>query len=170
MKIHGMTVAPPEPVTIPIPRLDSEGREYFIELRLAPVLDYTEFEEMCPPPKVPMKRDPQGVETPDLTPEYKKMVSDRLTLQVDYMVLKSLSATDGLVWDTVDMKDPATWGNFGKEMEEAGFSALEVTQIMNKITSISGMNPKNMEEARKRFLALKQAEKLSEQNSLQEEQ
>ena len=162
MKIHGMKVEPPKPITIPIPRINEKGEEYFIEIRIAPVLDFTEFEKICPPVEPKMKTDPSGVSTPVFDAEYKKDMSARIMLQVSWMAIKSLEATEGLEWETVKMDDPSTWEKYPEEMRESGFSYTEISHLVDQITSLSGVNTHNMDEARKRFLALKQAQKPSE--------
>ena len=68
------------------------------------------------------------------------------------MFLKSLSATEDLEWETVDMSDPDTWGNFAEELD-AVFTPAEQSAITDIVMSACGFNQDKIEEATRLFIA-----------------
>ncbi len=155
MRIKGKKIEGPNIEIIVIPR--GEGDD--IILRAEAVLDMSQFEELCPLPKPPRKKVPPGIEVPDLEdPEFKRQVEEHGTLRTYFMFVKSLSATEGLEWDTIKLGDPSTWKNFHQELTASGFSEVEIARITNGIVSANCLNEDRVEEARQRFLAGQRAE------------
>ena len=72
------------------------------------------------------------------------------------MFIKSLLATDGLQFDTVDMSQPMTWANWQKELS-AVLSTGELSAVIDIILEANGLNDKKIEAATKSFLAGQQA-------------
>ena len=148
MKLKGQTVKAPEPITIVIPR---EGEDDII-LMAAAVLDDSEFLKICPEPVPPTKVIPGEPDQPFLDdPTFKAKVEEHNQRSVDWMFIKSLSATEGLEWDTVDLNDPGTWANYREELGTV-FSKGEVAHIISKVMLANAMDQSRLEEAHKVFM------------------
>jgi hypothetical protein len=149
VKINGKTVTRPEPTVVVIPR----GQEEFV-FQAQAVTDFEEFERLCPQPEPGMKMLPGGAQVKNTAdPKYQKLFREWQTNRSHWMILTSLSATDGLEWSKVKMDDPETWKHYIKELEDAGFSAVEVAALMDAVTDANGLNQRKIDEATKRFLA-----------------
>lgn len=148
MRIQGQEIKGPNEELIVIPRGDSQ-----IVMKARAVLDYTDFEKLCPEPKAPMILRPGGVKEQnfkDVT--YVAAVRQRITKQTYYMFIKSLEATPGLEWETINMSDPSTWLNFEKELETSGFSSIERNLITRAVLIANNLDEQKIEEARQRFI------------------
>lgn len=151
MKIRGKTIQPPRVKTIAIPREDDEGNPDDVIFQCHAVLDFDEFDALCPRPKPPLVT-PVG-KTPyadDANPAYLKKVEDYSEKRSNWMILKSLEATEGLEWDSVDMKDPETWANYKKELETL-FTPREVDEIVMGVFDANIPNEQRQKEALERF-------------------
>lgn len=158
MKIKGKKIEGPGVEYVVIPRPDSED----IPFACAAVLDFDEFDKLCPMPDPPMVTRPGGIQTPDVEDEdYQKLLSEHGEKRIDWITLKSLEATKDLEWETVNMQDPKTWKNFEEELKQAGFSFMEVIHIRNGVLSVNSFDDAKMKEARERFLAGLQKEQKS---------
>lgn len=150
MKIKGRKISERNIVTLAIPRANGED----IILKFAAILDYSEFDAVCPMPMPGSKILKGGVKAPDFdSPRYKAQITDYSKKKTDWMVLKSISVTDGLEWESVDMADCSTWGNFNKEMTDAGFSDVELMRIIGAVSEANGLSEAKIKEAMDRFLA-----------------
>lgn len=148
MKLHGVQFEGPTVEIVPIFR---NGKEVIISAQA--VLNYSEFDAVCPRPKPPEIMRPGGIKEADLTNQnYLKALDEWSMHRTEWLYLKSLSATPGLEWDTVDMTKPNTWGNYEEEMKKS-FTDAERVRIMNAVLAAQGLNNDRIEEARKRFLA-----------------
>lgn len=149
MKVNGKSVQPPEPSVVVIPR----GGEEYVFMAKA-VTDYAECDRVCPEPKPPGRVLPGGTQVTDTSsPEYQKARREWLINRSHWLILKSLSATEGLEWAKVDMEKPETWKEYISELEAAGFSGLEVTALVDAVHDANGLNQRKIDEATKRFLA-----------------
>lgn len=145
-KIEGMNIA-----TIVLPRENGTS----IILKAQAVVDYDDFDKLCPTPKPPV-RVMKGTteEIPVLNdPKYLKELDDWAEKKSVWTTLKSLEATDGLEWETIDMDDHTTWLNFFKEIADSGITPAEYSYIQQKVMDVCGMNTKYLEEATESFLA-----------------
>lgn len=150
MKIKGKTIEGPGVEYVVIPRPDSED----IVFTCAAVLDFDEFDKLCPLPDPPMVLRPGGIQTPDVEDEgYQKLISEQGIKRIDWLTLKSLEATEGLEWETVNIQEPATWKNYHDELKQAGFTFMEIAHIRNGVISVNSFDDRKMKEARERFLA-----------------
>lgn len=148
MKINGQKIDGPAPEVVVIPRGDSE-----LVIKAKPVLDFESFEKINPVPIPPKKMFPGGVESVNVEdPTYKKKLEDWAQQKSDWMILQSLSATEGLEWENVDVSDPKTWKNFREELSQT-FTPGEVAKIIEIVMVACGLNQDKIEEATKRFLA-----------------
>lgn len=149
MKMHGKKVNAASEEVVVIPRRDEE----FV-FKARAVLDYEEHDKLNPIPQPPTRLLPGGIKQQNVeSPDYKKKLSAWSARKYHWMVLKSLTlGTDWLEFETVDMSKPDTWANYGKELEEAGFSNVEVARIQEIVMDACGLNQSKIDEATKRFL------------------
>lgn len=167
MKIQGKKIEGPNIEICVIPRGEGEN----IVFRCQAVMDMDEFDKLCRIPQPPVMRKP-GSRQPiaDLEdPKYKIALEAHATKRMDYIVLKSLQATEGLEWETVKMGDSDTWVNYRKELTESGFSNIEVMRIINACMAANCLDEGKVEKARNDFLASAQ-ESVNGQSSQKEEQ
>ena len=116
MKIKGKNIEAPSEEVIVFPRNDGN-----IVFKAKPVKGYEDFDKVCPAPQPESIMKPGGAQSQDVeNPKYKKALDDWAGQKTHWMILKSLSATDDLEWDTVDMSKPETYENYIKELEECG--------------------------------------------------
>lgn len=148
MKINGKTFTTPPRKDVVIMR-GSEPVHFILEA----ILDYTEFEEVCKLPNPPIRVTPGKGKTPVYDdPNYTKAIHEWSGKRVDWMFLKGVIPTD-IEWETVDMADPETWGNYKTEMRKAGFTDAQLGHLLSAITDLNGLDPEKIEKATKDFLA-----------------
>lgn len=148
MKIKGQRLSAPSVAVIPVIR---NNEEYIFQVQ--PVLDYTDFETLCPHPKAPILKKPSG-EVSDVTdPAYIKLMEKWAQKMTSWMMIKSLEATEGLEWETVKLNEPDTWVLWDKELMDSGLTARELNKLVLAIMDVCGLNEAKVEEARQRFLA-----------------
>jgi len=163
MKINGKKLDGPNYDILAFPRVGGD-----IIIKIQCVLDYTPFTDMIELPIAPkIQLRGQKDWKPNVEdPKYNEAIGKYSELKTHWMVLKSLEINDDLEWETVDMADTETWGNYVKELEESGFADMHIAKIINSVASINGLNDDMMEAAKERFLAGELAEQL--QNSLKD--
>lgn len=165
MKINGKTLNSAVIETIVIPRSDGD-----LVFRCQPVTDYTEFDAICPEPQPPRIKPRNGAEYADVKDkDYKIQMAAWGDRKSHYLFLKSLQATEGLEWSTVDMQNPDTWAGFTNDFKSAGLSETQISMILSTCIQACGLDTKKIEEATKRFLA-GQEEALKERSSPTSEQ
>jgi hypothetical protein len=165
MLLNGKKIEKPEDEVIVIPRKQGD-----IVFKAQAVTDYKEFEQLCPPPNPPEVIRPGGIRSRDPNaPEYLKALDEWARNKTAWMILKSLSATEGLKWETVDMSKPETWQNYFTELVDSGFLPAEIFSITDTVMSACGLNQKKIDEAMERFLAGQQVPQgsVSSQNTEQ---
>ena len=152
MKLNGKILEGPNEVVIIIPR----GNDDDIILTAGAVLSYDDFDAIVKEPVPPtIMHKGETVSRPLLTdPEYLKKQNEYHTLRLSWLMLKSLSATKGLEWDTIDLSDPSTWNDYEKELRSAGFSSIEVGRIIKGCMEANSLDQTKIDEARNRFLAV----------------
>lgn len=155
MKLHGIKISGPNVETIIIPRGDEEP----IVLKVRAVLDMKPFEKACPEPKAPMKIVKGGQKIPNLEDEiYKSEVLAHGKKRLAFMVLTGLEATEGLEWERAKIGDSSTWLLFEDELQESGFSQIEINRIIQGVMAANCLNDDKIEEARNRFQRMTQEE------------
>ena len=151
MKIAGKAIAAPKNEICVIPRGDEE-----IVFEAKAVLDYSEFDELCPEPKPRIKTYPDGRQEEDTdSSKFKKEYADWAAQRSNWLIVESLKATEGLEWDTVSYTDPKSWGNFRKDLQ-TNFTAGEVNQIIGCVMAANSMDEARFEEAKQHFLEKRQ--------------
>lgn len=149
MKVKGKTIEQPAEEVIVFPRKNGN-----VVFTAKPVGNYDDFLKVCPEPQAKKIMKPGGAVSEDVeSPEYKKELDIWAERKVHWMILKSLSATEGLEWETVDMSKPETYGNYVKELEESGITPLEVSRLFEIVQISCGLNQDKIDEATKAFLA-----------------
>lgn len=149
MKMHGKTIEGLNIAYAVIPRHTGD-----LVFKCQAVLDMTEFEELVKMPKPGKKMLPGGKQVDDREDAgFRSGVKDYTDKRYAFIILKSLSATEGLEWDTVRLSDPATWLGWEKEMEKAGFSFNEINIVQVAVAEANSLNQEKLDEARARFLA-----------------
>ncbi len=149
MKLSGRILKNPNEVVIVTPRENDED----IIFRARAVLDMDEFDTMCPEPSPPVRKLASGqtIENPK-DQGFLQQLKNHSVLRLSWIVLKSLEATDGLEWDDVDITDPTTWDSFRKEMQNSGFSVIEINRVVTECLNVNALNEEKIEAARQRFL------------------
>lgn len=164
MKLNGVKIEGLNEEFIVLPRKDQD-----IVLKARAIPDYSEFEQLVPMPKPPVKIIKGGKRVTNTDdPRYKAGIEDYAAKRTNWMILKSLEVTDGLEWETIDMQKPETWKNFEKEIRASGFSEVELMKIIQMVMSASGLDESKLEKARADFL--RSQEQPSEESSYQEDE
>jgi len=123
------------------------------------VLKYEDFDLLCPRPTPPIKLLPSGEKSADVVDtKYKTALDTWASNKTLYMILTSLSVTEGLKWETVDMSKPDTWKNYEKELKDSGFSEAEIARIFRIVIEANGLDQTKIDLATERFLAGQQAQ------------
>lgn len=148
MKINGVTISGPTPEVIVIPK---NGKELVI--KAMPILDYEEFNGICPVPKPPEVIKKGGEKFKDYDDKkYNEALTDWAERKNAWMIIKSLAVTDGIEWDTVDISKPETWKNYLDDLKSV-FTEIEISLIIDLVHIACGLNQTKIDEATKRFLA-----------------
>jgi len=149
MKIKGKQIEASGVEVVVIPRASGD-----LVFKAKSVTNFDVFDKLNPMPEPTIRTYPDGrKEANTQSDKYKKEVEEYATRKTNYTVLRSLEATEDLEWETVDMDKPETWENYQKELQEAGFSAVEISRIIDIAITACGFNQSKIDEATKSFLA-----------------
>ncbi len=154
MKIKGKRLESTNEVTIVLPRYNSED----VIFKAKVVLDYAELDKFLTKPEPPsiLKK---GIQEKDYDNSgYKTKMQKNYEHRLNYMVLMSLDATEGLEWETVDLEKPETWENWETELKDAGIPNTEIIYIFNKVQEVNSLDQDKLDEARERFLLTQSAQ------------
>jgi hypothetical protein len=149
MKIHGQKVPEITPVIVPIIR----GEDSII-LKVKPT-DWARFEVVCPEPTPPsVVRAGSKEATKDFSdPKYLAAKQKYSEKRYAWMFVSSLSATDNLTWEKVDVNVPDTWIEWQSELLGDGFLQAEINRIISAVYVVNQLDDDKIEQARKSFLA-----------------
>ncbi len=149
MKMNGKNLSGPRIEIIVLPRQDGD-----LVFKAESVLDYEPFEKMYPQPNPPERILPGGIKSLNIeSPAYKEALEKWGVAKWDWMLLKSLQATDNLEWEKVEIDQPETYSEYKQEMKEAGLSPAEIAMIQGIVIDACGLNHFKVEQATKAFLA-----------------
>ncbi len=149
MKLRGKKLSNTNLEICIIPRGNGED----IVFKCQAVIDMDDFDKLCPEPKIPIRRvRDQKIEDVE-DPLYKGLSALHAEKRINYLILKSLEATEDLEWETVNMSDSETWKNYQKELKDSGFSMIEINRIVQSVMIANCLSESRLEEARKAFLA-----------------
>jgi hypothetical protein len=149
MKINGKPLLGPRVVKLHL--FIEEGQA--VELKFRCLTAQDDFEKIMPRPKPPELVKPGGerlVDVEDAT--FKAALLSWATHKIDWEFLQSISATDGLEWESVNMSEPSTWGKWREDLEKY-FGTGELNKIFQKYMEANMLTEDVMDEARKSFLA-----------------
>ena len=76
-------------------------------------------------------------------------------MRMDWMILKSMDATDRLEFETVDMSKPETWANWKTEFT-ASFGENAKNRVYACYSDANSLSEQALTQARERFLASRQ--------------
>lgn len=125
-----------------------------VTIRARVVTDYKQFNEIFPEPKAPNKRMASGEIIPQFNdPAYRKKIQTYSDAKTVYMLVTSLSETEDLDWETIDLANPETltMDNLINEFAEAGIPDAVASKIINLATSVNGLTEKIVDTARQSF-------------------
>lgn len=146
MKILGQTIPPPAPEKITLYR----GNKTIV-LTAQAILSFDEFDELCPAPKAPVEYGPDKKPVPVRDdPEFLEKVREYSKKRQAWEFIKSLSATEGLEWDTVKLNDPNTWLNYEKDLKTC-FTEEEIGKIILGTMEANNPSEKRRKEAFESF-------------------
>lgn len=149
MKINGKSYSGGYIATVVLPRGDD-----YIVFKCQAVMDYKEFDELCPRPDAPTIVRPNGEKSRNYEdPAYNKKLDLWANRRTAYMIIQSLEATEGLEWDTVKKGDPDTWKNFEDDLKNAGITQGEINALTEAILTANGLNQEKIKQATEAFLA-----------------
>lgn len=151
MKIKGKSIPAPLPVQIPILREDE-----LIVFTCKPVLNYAEFDKLCPEPEIPMmlKRG-ESNPVPDPTDkQYKAATAKWAERKMAWLIITSLSATEGMAWEKVNVNHPDTWELYTEELADSQFTQAEINQLVGGVFEANSLSDKRHKEAMERFSRL----------------
>lgn len=152
MKINNKHIDAPKPEPLVIPR---NGQN--LVLMIKPVLDYSEFNKLCPRPKVPYRQRPGKAPEPAMdTPKYQKELETWGKRRTAWMIIQALSDTEGLEWEHVDLQNPETFENVTDEIEQT-FLPAEASMIVDTVFRLCGLTDDLIREATQAFLAGQEA-------------
>jgi hypothetical protein len=151
MKLFGNKVEASYIETLVIPRGE---QQYVFRMRPLTKDDDEEFDRLCPRPIPTTWTLPGGgTETDTNSKEYLENMLKYRKYRSDFLMLKSLDATEGLEWESVKTEDIASWGNIDDELRDSGFLDTEIIMLFNKIIEVNGLSSDKIEKATKTFLA-----------------
>lgn len=166
MKLKGKSITNRNIEIVVLPRGDGDD----LVFQAQAIIDYSPFEKICPEPKPPTKLRRDGAKIEDVKDSrFLAMVLEYSKKRASWIILESLSATEGLEWDTIDMSNPDTWNKYQDELKASGLVEAEIVRLINAVAIANALDDSKIEEARKRFL-LGQEEKAAESSSLQDGQ
>lgn len=164
MKLHGKTIEAPTPEIVVIPRQSGD-----LVFTCQAVLDYTDHDRLNPEPQPgkSFQRDKKTSVVSEVkedmnAPEFQKRLEAYSTRKMAWMMLTSLSATEGLEWENVDPEKPDTWENYLSELKAANLSIVEINRIQEKVFLACAMDDGKLDEAHAAFMSAQAGEAPSE--------
>jgi len=148
MLIEGQKISARATMDVVLPRPDGDH----VVLKVAAVLDSTDFERMVPDPSPPILHRKGRPGRPDFGDQrYLDAKHRHDELSVFWLMAQSLKATPGLTWQTVDDADPETWENVQKELVAAGFGVGDRKRILNAVMKVNALSSEDVEEVAQDF-------------------
>lgn len=148
MLVNGKRLSCPSVRYVVFPRLDGD-----IVFKITAVLNFDDFEKLCPYPEPPWMLKPGGIRSQDVEDaDYKKAINEWSANKIYWMILRSISSTESLEWETVKLSDTETWPNFRNELVSSGLTELEVAKIQKTVFEVNGLDEDKIKEATDRFL------------------
>jgi hypothetical protein len=98
---------------------------------------------------------------------YKAAINNWSSLKVDWMMIQSLKATDGLEWETVDYHNPETWTGWETELKEF-LTESEHNVLVQGILAANSPSQNRRQEALDRFTVTQEQEASEEPSPVEE--
>jgi hypothetical protein len=148
MKVNGKVLDSLRIVSVYLPVAHNDA----VEFKFRPLRSDESYEKISPRPKPPKQIRPGGVETYDTNSTiYKSRIDQWAKSKMDWEFLISVSATDGLEWESVDMAKPETWGNWQADLGKL-FPDSHIAKIYQGFIDAQYITEEMMEKARQLFL------------------
>ena len=158
LKIGGKVIDGPKKILLVLPRQDGD-----IPFEFVAVTDAEPFEKLYPKPKAPRKSvTGVGIVENLEDPKYIEQLEKRGEARQNWFFLESIKPSQ-IEWVTVDLGNCETWGNWRNDLKDAGFSEQERDRIWVTFLQTNVVSDYMVEEARSRFLAIRQAKLSAEQ-------
>jgi len=71
--------------------------------------------------------------------------------RIAYIVVHSLRPSE-IEWDTVQLDNPSTWGNWETELKNAGLSEIECSRVLGLVLEANCLDEAKLRKARELFL------------------
>lgn len=115
---------------------------------------YDEFDKLCSMPSIPTRLRPGNVKEPNPNDTvYKGLVEKYAEKKTNYTIIKSLDISEDIEWDNVNLNKPETWGNWQKELKDAGFTEIEIMRVLQLCTRVNCLDEDLLDQAKEDFLA-----------------
>ncbi len=148
MRINGNTISP----SIEILVLPRDTGDIIFKARGLVDKDYDDFRKLCPEPEPPWAREVGKEKVQDITdPDYLKEFNAWVEKRFQWMYIKSLDISPGLVWETVEISNSDTWKNIDIELK-GSLSIGEYNKVVNLVRIANALDNRKIEEAKKRFM------------------
>jgi hypothetical protein len=116
-----------------------------------PLVDYSEFNKLCPEPTPPVVMTPKGRELDIENVDYLKLVNSYSAKKIAFLIIHSLKPSD-IEWETVKYGDSETWLNWEKDLQNNNFSPMEIQHIGNLVFDVNSLDESKLKAARENFL------------------
>lgn len=148
MKVNGVALTSMRLVELYLPIAGGGA----VEFKFRPLRSDEDFETVCPKPVPPIKIGKGNVKHANIEdPHFKAAVNDWVTKKLDWEFLTSISATEGLEWETVNLAEPDSWKNWRDDAAKV-FGKAELNKLFEAFINAQYLTEELMEKARDAFL------------------
>jgi hypothetical protein len=152
MKVNGIKIEKPRLVSLILPISDETSVQFLFRA----LNDDDDFEKVMPPPVAPQRLMKGGERLNDFNdPGYVASMEKYSDLKYSWSILKSMDATEGLEFETVDMANSDTWNNWKVEFGKM-FGKNAANRVYFAFAEANCLSEAALDEARERFLASRQ--------------
>jgi hypothetical protein len=149
MKIKGRVVKGLNTAVAVIPRPDGN-----LVFKAVAISNYDEFDAIVKEPVAPIMTMAGGLQVSDFKDaQYLRKQTEYNLLRNNWMAIKSLSATEGLEWEKVDLLKPETYGLWQDELKDADLIPSEINCVIGAIIEANNLSAEKLDKARESFLA-----------------
>jgi len=121
-------------------------------LTCQPILDFDDFEKVCPPPVAPEVLKPGGVrERNEKDASYIEAQEKYSEKRMAWIIIKSLEGNN-ITWEKVNVDDVDTYTNYKEELIESGFTLVEINYLLEVILEASQVETEDLKAMRESFL------------------
>lgn len=146
MRIGGIEVnGPPEGLLV----LERPG--LMIPIKTQAVMDFDDFEALCPEPKPPVKTTKNGTVPNHLDKGYIQQKVQHAKQKSAWIMLKTLEPSK-IEWTSIDMQKPNTWCNWTSDLKKAGFGVFEINRIVALVEETNALDEGKLKWAREVFV------------------